>query len=97
MIARLQRFYGGSPQDWFYNVPIGLLFAYMEALPAVYASEQLNDATAVALGSGSIKQNDQKQIMQNLQQQAEKFVTKTAVPVDASALSEAGISVEFVD
>lgn len=97
MIARLQRFYGGPPADWLYNVPMGLLFVYQKALPAVHANEQINNATAVALGSGSMKRDDQKQVLQSLQQQAEKFVTRTAVPIDASALSEAGINVEFVD
>lgn len=48
-IPRLQRFYGGRPQDWLEAVPAALVRAFVKMMPRIEAKERLSAMGTAAL------------------------------------------------
>lgn len=80
--------------DWYYRVPIGLMFVYAESLPVIQSGELLSQAAAVAMGSGTLG-NKAKTISWDWQKESEKFHRGKAIPVQTDVLQSAGIRVQY--
>ena len=68
--ARLSRFYGGSPHDWYSQAPRWLIDCCLRLLPSLQAEEDLRAVNVAALGSGSLKPSDSRRAMEALKRQA---------------------------
>ena len=54
-VARLQRFYGGDPMQWFHPMPQLIRQGFVDALPIIMAEERLAEIYDIMVGTGSIK------------------------------------------
>lgn len=70
IVARLVRSYGGSPMQWLAETPLAVIEAMLGALPRLEAGETLMAVQAHALGAGTMKAEDSKRILRDLEQQA---------------------------
>jgi len=70
MIARLQLFYGGSPQDWV-KIPLCLVRAYIKMIPRLRAEQALNNISEVMLGSGTMEHRAAQGALRDLQMEAQ--------------------------
>lgn len=69
-IPRLQRFYsGGKVTNWL-HVPLELVNACIIMKPIIEAEESLQHIKNIAVGTGSLKKEDSKEIMSELERQA---------------------------
>ena len=69
LIPRLQRFYGGDPGQWL-RLPLALIHWYADALAPLQAEECLRQMTIVAMGSGSMDQDEWKDIKRRWEETA---------------------------
>lgn len=94
IIPRLQAFYGGDPGGW-WHLPVGLLRAYDRMLSPIEAQRKLDQATAIALGTGSMEKRDHDRVMWQLnravRRHEEKPRKKTKEQI-AAELAEMGIA-----
>lgn len=97
IIPRLQAFYGGDPGGW-WHLPVGLLRAYDKMLSPIEAQRKLDQATAIALGTGSMAPIDLQKMMRELHLTAGKHQQKKPRPKPSkeqikAELAEMGIKV----
>lgn len=57
IVAELLRFYGGAPMTWLAETPVAVLNACLAEIPRLRATEALEQASVVAVGSGSLKKD----------------------------------------
>jgi len=76
-------------------MPHWLLDAYMENMPKIEARESLSRATAFALGSGSMKKHQAKEIIRRWERRAGSSNTVRGLSTaDVAAMHGIGIVVE---
>jgi hypothetical protein len=95
VIARLQAFYGGDPGRWL-QLPMRLLRSYLEHLPGLQAERNMQLATVVAVGTGSLKKHEAEGYMRDWRRAAggRRNVIKPASEEErAQLMQEAGITV----
>ncbi len=94
IIPRLQIFYKGDPDRWL-HMPIKFLGPYIAMHPILQAEEALQDITNIAVGTGSLKKEDIKEIMRELRSQANERTPRQRLSIrrDKAALAAMGIQV----
>ena len=75
-------------------MPVGLVRAYIKMLPRLHAEDMLDHGTAVALGTGSLK--DAKAVTRNLMSAARGEGRPRRSTPSPAALALMGIKVERV-
>lgn len=93
MIPKLQRYYGGHPNAWLYDVPVALLRAYAKQMLSEQAQEELTMIESVAVGAGSMEKQRRSSVIRRLQRAVDDRPAKPAEPDELRAL---GITVEEV-
>ena len=74
-------------------LPVGLVNVYARMLPRLRAQELLDQSGMVALGSGTMKEHDQRQLRNTLMQQAQKRKAPASVRETVLAAKAMGIKV----
>ena len=76
MFCKLQRFYRFSNIFEWFNIPQGVLIEMMEMIPILESEERLSNTTVNALGSGNIKKEKSKEILNSWQRIIDKIKPK---------------------
>lgn len=89
------RFYGGTPMTWLAETPMAVVRACVSQMSKLRARDSIRAATRVAMGSGSLKKQDAKQISREWNQAADwPKPPRTAAP--KRSLSGTGIGLVHV-
>lgn len=91
IVARLVRFYGGDPMRWLAETPLAVIEAMLGALPRLEAGETLMAVQAHALGAGTMKPEDSKRMLREIEQAA--GVRRAPRKLSPEALAAIGIGV----
>jgi hypothetical protein len=99
VIATLQTTYGGDPMGGL-RMPFSVLNAYVAMLPRMVARGALNRVTEHALGAGSMKQHQAKEILRAWRREARERpsgqISRPSREDHHAALRSMGIEVEEV-
>lgn len=98
LVPRLQRFYGGRPQDWLEAVPAALVRACVRMMPRIEAAETLAAVNRAALTNNVGFQNDidRQRALEQLEQRVRGVVPGEEPARRASADDLAGMGIGIV-
>jgi hypothetical protein len=88
MIARLARFYGGSPWHWFAELPLGLVRGCARMLPRLQAEEAF---AGMAVNTGHLQDEAFKAVTRRWREVIEPTGARPRQRVNPHALAAIGI------
>jgi hypothetical protein len=92
-LARLSRFYGGTPDYWRDEARERDVVRYLRMIPVLTAEESLLSASRIALGSGTMKRGDARALQRAWERQTGRAKRDRRRVADPSAMGALGIAV----
>lgn len=93
-VARLSRFYGGTPQYWRHEASWRDVRRCLRMIPVLQAEESLLTAARVAVGSGVMKRADARALQRQWERRTGRPSRRDRPPSDPAALASLGIGID---